>query len=77
MPYRSEVYQEGRLSDSGCCSSFCCPNLRTGHDLPEQGLCLYVVMVPAIQQGLDEEGIEKNAFLAGRHDRFLFRLGDP
>jgi hypothetical protein len=29
-----------------------------------------VEMVPAIQQGLDEEGIEKNAFLAGRHDCF-------
>ena len=38
--------------------------------LLEESLCLYVEMVPAIQQGLDEEGIEKNAFLAGRHDCF-------
>jgi hypothetical protein len=29
-----------------------------------------VEMVTAIQQGLDEEGIEKDAFLAGRHECF-------
>lgn len=42
----------------------------SGHDLLEEGLGLYVEMVTVIQQCLDEEGIEKDAFLAGRHDCF-------